>query len=198
MFLGGLLVVLLMVITAFLVNRIYKSPKVNFDNINPPIQNALVSSENYTITRGQSDYTLSKVASYEVQAVVKSIKKYNDAMGPLVPFDFALAWGQLNSDTLDDYIRYSQSGRWYYYIIQNTSVVQLATVAQNSSNHHIVPASDEILKQLNHVRVNDYVHLKGYLVNLSYQGRRYDTSTSRMDTGSGACEIMLVTEVSAN
>lgn len=198
LFLGGLLVILLMVIAVILVNGVSKSPKINIDYINPPIQSSLKSGEKLTIAQGKVESNLTKVADYEVQAVVKSIKKYNDSMGPLVPFDFALAWGSLNSETIDDYIKYSQSGRWYYYYIRDTDVVDLTTVAQNSSNHHLVPVDDEIRNLLSRVRVNDYVHLKGYLVNLSYQDRHYDTSTSRIDTGSGACEIMLVVEVSIN
>lgn len=193
--LGVLLVLVLIFIAAGLVNRAFKSPKIYYDFIPPPVQSPLSGSDSLTITLSQDSATLTKLAAYEVNAVVKSVKRYKDPMGSIAPLDFALGWGPLNSKAMDEHIRYSQSGRWYHYLITNTTEVDATTVAQNSSNHHLIPEDDRIRKQLNRIRVNDYVVLKGYLVNISYQDRTISTSTSRSDTGSGACEIMLVTEV---
>lgn len=81
------------------------------------------------------------------------------------------------------------------YNIDDLNIVDLGTVAQSSSNHHIVPADEKIRSQLEQIRENDYVRLKGYLVNIHYKGQTVNTSTTRTDTGSGACEVMLVTEV---
>lgn len=191
----ALLVVLLITVGVSVANRFNKSSQSSYDLINPPIQSQLRTKETLTITASQAETTLTKVAEYEVRAVVKGVKTYNDAMGPLAPYDFALAWGELNRKEVNERIKYSQSGRWYYYYVDNINAVSLTTVAHNSSNHHLVVVDAQIREQLSRVRVNDYVHLKGYLVNLNHQGRSFETSTTRKDTGGGACEIMLVEEV---
>ncbi len=194
-FLGALIILILVVFAVGLVYKANISPKTYYDFIPSPVQSSINTPESLVIQSGQENYTLTKVASYEVQAVVKGIKKYNDPLAPIAPFDFALAWGQINTKAVDEHIKYTQSGRWYYYNIDDLNIVDLGTVAQSSSNHHIVPADEKIRSQLSKIRENDYVKLKGYLVNIHYKDQTVNTSTTRTDSGGGACEVLLVTEV---
>jgi hypothetical protein len=57
----------------------------------------------------------------------------------------------------------------------------------------------EILNEIRNVDPGDFVILKGYLVDVNFNKNHSDpiwrTSTSRDDSGNGACEILYVEEV---
>lgn len=58
---------------------------------------------------------------------------------------------------------------------------------------HMIPANDEIERQLKSIRAGNMVHLKGFLVEVTGKdGFRWKSSLTRTDTGGGACELVLV------
>lgn len=69
------------------------------------------------------------------------------------------------------------------------------------SNNHLLPSNSEIYQKLKSVNIGDQVEIKGYLVNYqAYNSAGVElfyrnTSTTRLDTGDGACEIIYVTGV---
>jgi hypothetical protein len=193
-------VTVLVVIGLFIfgVNEYRNFTKIYYDYIEPPIQISLSDAETILRSLDQGDASLTKMASYEVKAVVKSKKNYKDEMYPLVPMDFVLAWDLLNKKAVDEHIKYWQKNRWYYYECDSDSIVDLTFVQNNSSNHHLIPATAKVWDQLRKVRQNEYIELKGFLVNINYNGRALNTSLSRTDQGAGACEIMYVTKVTAD
>lgn len=61
---------------------------------------------------------------------------------------------------------------------------------------HLIPANEAIREQLNRMGKDDQLRLRGFLVEASAEdGWRWRSSMSRTDTGNGACEVILVTEV---
>lgn len=61
---------------------------------------------------------------------------------------------------------------------------------------HLVPATPEIAKQLQQLKKDDLVFLKGALIEIqSSDGWRWRSSLSREDTGAGACELMRVDQI---
>lgn len=69
------------------------------------------------------------------------------------------------------------------------------------SNNHIICSNENVEKQISSVKEGDFISLTGYLVNVvcdSGDGYIYEmkTSTSRNDSGDGACEVLYVTDVS--
>ena len=59
----------------------------------------------------------------------------------------------------------------------------------------MLPATDAIARAIASTNVGDQVQWKGFLVNYQIgDGPARNTSTTREDTGPGACEIVYVTE----
>lgn len=61
------------------------------------------------------------------------------------------------------------------------------------SNNHLISANDSIRRQVRDVAIGDQVRVRGYLANYSSdKGGKRGTSTTRTDTGDGACETLFV------
>lgn len=60
------------------------------------------------------------------------------------------------------------------------------------SNNHLLSVDDAIREQVKDVKVGDQIHVRGYLANYSSAGGSRGTSTTRLDTGDGACETIFV------
>jgi hypothetical protein len=171
-----------------------------YDASNVPIQEALVDSDNITISIRKGTILLTPLASYEITAKVQSKHIYKgDWSAKISPYDFALAWGSLVDKKLDKFIRYSQTSRFYMYRYKAGTPLAQEYISQHSANTHIIPASKNIRKALFWIRKKSMVKMEGYLVNVSGTYRNYpvhwNTSLVRTDTGNGACEIMYVTKL---
>jgi hypothetical protein len=61
------------------------------------------------------------------------------------------------------------------------------------SNNHLISGDDFIRKQVRDVRIGDQIRVRGYLSSYGNGGGgKRGTSTTRMDTGDGACETLYV------
>ena len=60
------------------------------------------------------------------------------------------------------------------------------------SNNHLVSADDRIRDQVSGVRVGDQIRVRGWLSSYTGPAGTRGTSTTRMDTGDGACETIYV------
>jgi hypothetical protein len=60
----------------------------------------------------------------------------------------------------------------------------------------LIPANDAVLERLEDVRTGEIVELAGVLVDVKNpQGQQMRTSLTREDAGAGACEIILVEQL---
>lgn len=151
------------------------------------------------------DMTIKFLASYDIKALVVHTHDYKsgDYSSQLAPRDLALAWGPVAEYNNRIDFHWSQSNRWYYWQVNDVKELDpvggVKGVETHSANNHIVPANDEIRKELMKVKAGDSVEIIGYLVDI--HGTKEDgswaswtSSTSRNDTGDGACEIIYATE----
>ena len=148
--------------------------------------------------------------AYDIEALVIHTKNYSekDIGGQLAPRDLALAWGSVAALNKAIDFHWSQSNRWYYWSTNSYSEIEpiclpgmdpATSVSVQSANTHVIAADSSVKKVISKIRKGDHVHLKGYLVNilgLSSDGNifNWNSSTSRTDTGNGACEVFYVTE----
>jgi hypothetical protein len=142
------------------------------------------------------NYRITPLASYEVTARVLSKKEYrNDKSSSISPVDLALGWGVMSdAATLSD-LRISQSGRWFY-VYWKDAYVDVNQVMTHSANTHILPANEDIARQVKNVKPDEVVHLQGYLVQVTNSdGFLWRSSLRRDDTGDGSCEILWVTDI---
>ena len=172
------------------------------DNLPAPIQTNLKKTEYITIkdsNEKNKEIKVELVAKYQVTAGVRGRRNYtSDYSAKISPMDLILAWGDLNQPEIIDLVDYKQSGRWYYYRIKSNSELTYGHIGNNSSNTHIIPANDEVLKKLDSINENSFVKISGYLVNVIFKDGSWSSSLSRTDTGNGACEILLVEEVNVH
>ena len=61
------------------------------------------------------------------------------------------------------------------------------------SNNHLISDDDLIRDQVKGIRIGDQIRVRGYLASYSNdRGGKRGTSTTRLDTGNGACETLYV------
>lgn len=141
-------------------------------------------------------YSLRLLAEFALEARVLARERYR--MGreaDLSPWDFALGWGRLAEPDIARQFTIRQSGRWYYWRTEQLPIPQ-REVEISSANMHLIPANDQVRQALDRVTTGSMVRLRGFLVEARGEdGWRWRSSMTREDTGDGACELILVTEV---
>lgn len=160
----------------------------------PPVQ-ASPDKSIQPFTMGE--YTFTLLAEFQVAARVLSTKHYQfDREASLAPVDLALGWGPMAKTEILKDISISQNGRFYHWRTDDFPIPG-REIATNSANMHFIPASTEVGEKLRKIRKNDEIKFKGYLVRVEAQdGWRWISSTTRDDTGGGACELVLVEDIS--
>lgn len=156
-----------------------------------PVQTNLEKEEVFVY----KDYTMTKLAHFEVTARVLSKERYwLGRSAALVPYDLALGWGRMSDSGVLEQISISQSGRFYHWMTSQFPIPR-EEISSCSANMHLIPSSRTIRKQLGKVRKGHVVHFSGYLVSAAGRdGWRWNTSMTRSDTGNGACELVWVDE----
>ena len=142
-------------------------------------------------------WTLTVRATYQLKARVLSREAYNfDALSDLVPEDLALGWGPMSDNSVLRTIDISQGNRFYYWRASAATHLARETIISHSANTHVIPQTPAIARVLSSLRPGEVVVLSGELVDaVRDDGRTIRTSMVRTDTGAGACEVMLVTDV---
>lgn len=161
-----------------------------------PVQTA-VNTTPITWQRKNYQWELTPRAQFQVMGRVLSRQTYTrDWQSEISPLDLAIGWGDLNDTDVDNWVRWRQSGRWYYYRWQLESPYDGKYLRTHSSNIHIIPANDSLETALLKIREDDRIILEGKLVDVEAvnETKRWlnTTSLTRTDSGNGACEILLV------
>ena len=138
--------------------------------------------------------TLKPLAGFSVEARVLSRQDYR--MGresDLSPTDLALGWGRMTEDEVLSKLSLSQSVRFFSYRWENQPPLPPREIMLSAANMHMIPANDTVAQALADVRRHDRVRIDGWLVEATApDGWRWRSSTTREDTGGGACEVVYV------
>ena len=158
-----------------------------------PIQTSPVRSEFMF-----NGFTLDPVAAFEVEARLLSRESYwTDTESELSPVDFALGWGRMSDESILSSIDISQGGRFYRWRVEEFPIPR-GEIESHSANMHLIPATAEVEDALDQLKPGQIVSLRGHLVNAQRDdGWRWKSSTTRSDTGAGACELFFVESASA-
>jgi len=156
----------------------------------PPLQTSLEPPSTVQV----DEYDLRLLADFQLEALVLGRRDYlwgDEAR--LSPIDLALGWGPMARREVVDQIDIRQSGRFYFWQVERYPIERSAIIS-NSANMHLIPASPEVFAELQRTEIGKHVRLRGFLVNVKRDdGWYWRSSTSRVDSGSGACELILVT-----
>jgi len=143
-------------------------------------------------------WRLTARAGYRITARILHVERYRfDTLAALIPEDLALGWGPLSDSRVLDTLEITQSNRFYYWRSGGDASVSKQDVIGHSANTHVIPRDPHVAAQLARLRRGEVVTLTGMLVDARRDdGAWVNTSLSRTDTGAGACEVMLVDDVS--
>lgn len=141
--------------------------------------------------------TLTPLAGFSIDARVLSRRDYrSDREAKLAPTDLALGWGRMRDDAVLARLTITQSARWYRYRFGGQPPIPQAEIDRSAANMHLIPGSEAIAETLADVASGDRVRIDGWLVEArAPDGWRWRSSTSRDDTGAGACELVYVCAV---
>jgi len=197
------LVVIALAIPAYLfINRPTASEEdfSSIDTFQDPLQLSLLDPQNVLINSKGLAAIVTPFAKYKISAVILSKKKYPQKWASIIsPLDFALGWGDVSKPENVKNIDVRQTMRWYRYRFDAEVTISQNYISTHSSNHHIIPANDNIRKAVLFAKKHDKIVLEGYLVNISGKYKNgnisWRSSHTRTDTGDGSCEILYVTSV---
>lgn len=158
-----------------------------------PRQWEVESPQSFTI----GHWTLTPRAHYDITARILGREDYRfDTLADLVPEDLALGWGLMSDNRVLGQVDISQSGRFYFWKMPQTTGLDPQSIAAHSANTHVIPNDGLVARQLGALRVGQVVRLQGDLVDGAREdGRWIKTSLVRTDTGAGACEVLVVKSV---
>lgn len=143
------------------------------------------------------DVIIKKLADYNIRARVLSTRRY--WMGPtsdLFPYDVAVGWKEMSDTSVLEKLNISQANRFYFYQWHESASLDADLLSKNSANMHLIAATPYIEKKIKYLRKGNLIHLTGQLVAVNFKdGSEIKSSLSRDDTGSGACELMLVNAI---
>ncbi len=179
--------------------------RINLSNIPAPTQTGTKGSTTKAIKDGIAEITY--VAEYVINGRVVDVESYNGSSvgDKLSPRDVGLAWGILSTDESQDKIKWTSYGnRFLNWKVTDTewleSIGGSNAIYTNHSNNHLIPSSDEVERNIKSIRKGDYVQIEGYLVDINWKNSSgskfwWNTSTTRTDTGNGACEVIYVKNI---
>lgn len=179
------------------------NPRRSVGGLKEPVQTA--ATGHATAYSAGYNVNITYKYAYDIEALVVHTCNYNgsDIASQLSPRDVALAWGQVarQNDKID--FHWTQRGRWYYWRLSADDEFKIGgmeMVGYQSSNNHLIPKDSIAKKQIMKIKTGDHIRIKGYLVDVygsKPDGSYYtwNSSTSREDTGDGACEVIYVTDV---
>lgn len=144
-------------------------------------------------------WTLTVRANYQITARILARESYHfDALSDLIPEDLALGWGPMSDNLILRAVDISQSNRFYFWHAPPDSPIDKDSIITHSANTHVIPLNSVIARQLSRLRPGQVVTLSGELVDgVRNDGRWIKTSLVRNDTGAGACEVLLVSDVAS-
>jgi hypothetical protein len=169
-----------------------------------PIQNKV---NIIPIERKYGDYTykITPLYSYEIYGVVVaeySSRNWLDIThkkDPANTRDLCVVWGDNISSNAYQKVKYRHGEFTCYYSYSRNFDPPFK--GNLLSNNHLISEDSNIEKQVSRVNIGDQIHIKGYLANYEISDKDgklqsfRNTSTTREDSGNGACEIIYVNEI---
>lgn len=163
-----------------------------------PFQEALPEPLPIQVHRDGRTFFLLQTHRFAVSGHVLSATEYDLAWtNDFFDVDLGLAWGDQVDRLLDQY-DFRQNARWLFWQADRPiDEAERRYVTTHVGNLHLIPAEGRptVDRALRWARKGDRVRIEGTLVTIQDAGTNElaRSSTTRDDTGGGACEIVYVT-----
>ena len=143
-------------------------------------------------------YQITPLAEFQITG--KVLARSNYFLGreaDLSPVDLAMGWGRMSDEAVLEQLKITQSGRWYYWKTKDQYPIPRREIETHSANMHMIPGNSRVKAKLKRVKKGMVVSITGKLVQVDGEdGWRWVSSTTRQDTGGGACEVIFIEELS--
>ncbi len=144
-------------------------------------------------------YRVEPEYEYELAGMVVSFRHHDDnsrmhflANDHLNMMDVCVIWGDSAASKLLHKLKF-WNGIFTCNVQTRDSEAWEAFNMQQLSNNHLISDDEFIRDQVKAIRIGDQIRVKGYLASYgSEKGGKRGTSTTRTDTGDGACETVFV------
>lgn len=203
----------LLVVVVFLYNNFSVNKEIekvaSLRDIAEPIQINIDNQQGVIKRFDDTDVYIKFLANYTISGRVESTNHFleDDLNHMINPVDLGITWGFLaNKENVGKITFFHVDGYTLFCRINDRNFYNrygMYQVNANSSNNHLTPCDEMVKKQLQAIKVGDYVKLEGYLMMSQYQVMTRNgltptyrgSSMNRYDTGDGACESIYVTSV---
>ena len=179
-------------------DRFPHPPLVAPELLTEPRQEA-VEKEPFSVHQEGVEYRISPLYEYALYGQVVSFRFHDSRFGlhrawndHLNVADLCVVWGDnLNPDLNLNRIKFWNGQFTCNFSTRNREAWDRFDIFQISNNHLILD-DPHLRRQLSRVRIGDQIHIRGWLAEYAHSGGRRGTSTTRLDTGDGACETIFV------
>ncbi len=200
-----LLSIIILITSYFLKDQLPEKGEIDERLFQEPIQEH-TDKESFEKRVGDVTYNIKPITSYELYGLVVTYHNankwwdyYHKAWNDFINLkDVCVIWGS-NIDTEVYKQMKFKSGSWTCYMESKNGAgqeVQSKFSFSHLSNNHLLADNEEIAKKIMSVEIGDQIHFKGYLVEYSANDGQFkrSTSTTRLDTGNNACEVVYLTD----
>jgi hypothetical protein len=166
------------------------------DLLEPPVQRT-ASIRPFTVSNNGTDYRIVPRYHYELNGLVVSYAHHNGNYSlhrlwndHINVADVCVVWSE-NTNAADlNRIKF-WNGKFTCNFETNDTGVWKRFRQDQISNNHLLTDDRRIRKKIKQVSIGDQIRIRGWLVNYSNDsGFSRGTSTTRDDTGNGACETI--------
>ncbi|MFA5504495.1 MAG: hypothetical protein WC314_22405 [Vulcanimicrobiota bacterium] len=188
----GFLALLLLGYWYYKENHTYRFPPGREQAPRAPVQRTVDDKVQWS----RNGYLITALAEWDMEVRVIIAERYRTGReADLSPMDFTVAWGPA-SDTLELQKCHFYKLNRYYRCEWSDPTVDGTMMLQHTANMHMIGVDEAMDDRLKKVRREDIVTIKGYLVRVDApDGWHWKSSLSRTDSGNGACELILVSEL---
>jgi len=168
------------------------------DVLGEPRQTA-TRAKPFTATFNGVDYRVEPEFEYDLYGMVVSYRHHDSnsrmhflANDHLNMLDVCVVWGDSAASGLLHKIKF-WNGIFTCNVRTRDSEAWQAFSMEQLSNNHLISDDESIRDQVKDIRIGDQIRVRGYLSSYSSAaGGKRGTSTTRTDTGDGACETLFV------
>ena len=150
----------------FLQRFIHSGTRNSIKGLKEPVQREVEGGTVY-MDKGGFDITVTFKCSYDIEALVVHTKDYrgDDNMADAIsPVDLGLAWGRVAALNEKVDFQWDQANRRCYCEVNSQEDMYLVGgmdyLSQNFSNNHIIPAEENVRKDIERVRRGDHIRLR--------------------------------------
>jgi hypothetical protein len=166
--------------------------------LDEPIQNA-TAKPSFVANYDGVDYLVEPEYEYEIYGMIVSYRHHDGesrmhrrANDHLNMLDVCVIWGDNTRNS-----RLKKISFWNGIFTCNVKTKDQAAWdafdMYQLSNNHLISDDEFVRGQVKDIRIGDQIRIRGYLASYSSaKGGKRGTSTTRLDTGDGACETIFV------